>query len=182
MFVFERKITAWYVVIALVGLALGSLFGPLQAFEKAGLNLYPSLQSLGIKSYYQGLTLHGVLNALVWTTFFIVGFLTFATTRGLKRELEYPWLSTLGLVLMVIGQGVGGQFHLWIARQLAPDEELIDQWKASIIAILLAGLVFSAAFLTLFGISLVAVLASTLLPLFGFIIAFFSQYSGVFKE
>ena len=31
--------------------------------------------------YYQALTLHGVLNALVFTTFFIVGFSYFTTQR-----------------------------------------------------------------------------------------------------
>ncbi len=36
------------------------------------------------KSYYQGLTIHGVLNALVWTTVFITGFLTWTTIVGLQ--------------------------------------------------------------------------------------------------
>lgn len=76
------------------------------------------------------------------------------------------------LVFMVIGQGIGAQFHHCIARQLAPDEDLIEQWKASMKAILLTGLVFSLAFLTLIVFSLVAVLASLLLPLFGFMIVF----------
>lgn len=76
------------------------------------------------------------------------------------------------VVIMVIGQGIGAQFHRWIARQTAPNVELIEQWRASYKAILLAGLVFSLAFLIFFGFSLVAVLASLLLPLFGFMIAF----------
>lgn len=88
-------------------------------------------------------------------------------------QLTNPILILVSLVvLLVIGQGVGAQFHHLIARQLAPGEDLIEQWKASIRAILLAGLAFSLAFLTLFGFSLVAVLASLLLPLFGFMIAF----------
>jgi cytochrome c oxidase subunit 1 len=61
------------------------------------------LNSVGIKSYYQGLTAHGVLNALVWTTFFIVGFLTFASSRSLERELRYPRMNWVGFFLMVIG-------------------------------------------------------------------------------
>jgi hypothetical protein len=76
------------------------------------------------------------------------------------------------VVIMVIGQGIGAQFHRWIARQTAPNVELIEHWRASYKAILLAGLVFSMAFLIFFGFSLVAVLASLLLPLFGFLIAF----------
>jgi hypothetical protein len=88
-------------------------------------------------------------------------------------SLSNPILILASLVLLlIIGQGVGAQFHHLIARQLAPGEDLIEQWKASTRAILLAGLMFSLAFITLFGFSLVAVLASLLLPLFGFMIAF----------
>jgi cytochrome c oxidase subunit 1 len=101
-FRFEHKLTAWHVGIALVALFIGTWFGPLQALEHAGLNLYRQLAP-GIRSYYQGLSLHAVLNALVWTTFFITGFFTFATVHSLKRNLRYPRLNALGLVLMVIG-------------------------------------------------------------------------------
>ncbi|MCP4359089.1 MAG: cytochrome c oxidase subunit I, partial [Chloroflexi bacterium] len=66
----EKKFIGWHILIAAIALSIGSLFGPLQAFEHAGWDLYPYLEPL-FKSYYQGLTLHGVLNALVWTTFFI---------------------------------------------------------------------------------------------------------------
>lgn len=93
--------------------------------------------------------------------------------EGSTFPLTNPFLIIGSLVLiMAIGQGIGAQFHRWIARQVAPNEELIEQWNASIKAILLAGLVFSLAFLILFGFSLVAVLASLLLPLFGFMVAF----------
>jgi len=101
-FTYENKLTAWHVGIALVALFLGTWFGPLQALEHAGINLYRQLAP-GIKSYYQGLSLHAVLNALVWTTFFITGFLTFATVHSLKRNLRYPRLNALGLILMIIG-------------------------------------------------------------------------------
>lgn len=104
-FPFEEKLTGWHVGIALVALFVGSWFGPLQALEHAGLNLYKYLAP-GIKTYYQGLTLHGVLNALVYTTFFITGFLTFTTVHSLKWNLRYPWVNTLGLVVMVVGLGM----------------------------------------------------------------------------
>jgi hypothetical protein len=47
-----------------VGVSLGFL----QALEYAGIDLYPWVSFL-IKSYYHGLSLNGVLNMLVWTTF-----------------------------------------------------------------------------------------------------------------
>ena len=86
-----------------MALTLGSLFGPLQALEHAGLNLYPTLKAVGVQSYYQGLTLHGVLNALVWTTVFITGFLTLATVRTLGRPLVKIGISWIGFGLMVVG-------------------------------------------------------------------------------
>jgi cytochrome c oxidase subunit 1 len=89
-------------VFAFVALAIGSLFGPLQAFEHAGLDVYPYIAPL-FKSYYQGLTLHGVLNALVFTTFFITGFFTLTVTHGLQRKLRYPVVNRVGFWMMVGG-------------------------------------------------------------------------------
>ncbi len=98
----EKKFIAWHLFVAVVALSIGSLFGPLQAFEGAKIDLYQYLKPL-IQSYYQGLTLHGVLNALVWTTFFITGFLTLTTIYGLQRSLRYPKLNYTGFGLMVVG-------------------------------------------------------------------------------
>lgn len=98
----DKKFIGWHLLFATAALSIGMLFGPLQAFEHSGLDLYPYLQPL-FKSYYQGLTLHGVLNALVWTTFFITGFLTLTTIYGLQRPLRYPKLNRVGFWTMVVG-------------------------------------------------------------------------------
>jgi len=98
----ERKITAIHIAVAFLALFIGSIFGPMQALEHAKINLYPLIEPL-IKTYYQGLTLHGVLNALVWTTWFITGLLTYTTVRSLNRNLRFPWISYLGLILMAVG-------------------------------------------------------------------------------
>ena len=98
----EKKFIGSHLLVAILALAVGSLFGPLQAFEHAGWDIYPYIKPL-IKSYYQGLTVHGVLNALVWTTFFIMGFLTFNVTFGLKRALRNPTLNKVGFWVMVVG-------------------------------------------------------------------------------
>ena len=103
MFAAEKKLVLSHVILAMIALALGSLFGPIQALEHAGINLYPTLQAVGVQSYYQGLTLHGVLNALVWTTVFITGFLTLATVTTLKRPVFKMWISWLGFVVMAVG-------------------------------------------------------------------------------
>jgi hypothetical protein len=49
-----------------LALAVGIAIGVLQSSNYAGINLYPYLQPF-LKSYYQGLTMHGVLNAYVFT-------------------------------------------------------------------------------------------------------------------
>lgn len=100
-FAFEKRITLIHLGVAFFALFLGSLYGPLQALEQMGVDLYFLVP--WTQTYYQGLTLHGVLNALVFTTWFITGFLTYATARSLDRPMRYQWLSNLGLILMALG-------------------------------------------------------------------------------
>lgn len=96
------RLTGWNIGIAIGALSIGAALGVMQGLEHTGINLYPYVQPL-IKSYYQGLTLHGVLNALVWTTFFIIGFFTFAFVRSLNRPLRNPRLHVAALVVMASG-------------------------------------------------------------------------------
>lgn len=103
MYARENKIAGWSIVVAMVALFIGGAMGPLQKLNYAGINLYNTLNDIGLASYYQGLTLHGVLNALVWTTFFIVGFFTFAIVRSLDMPLKTPRLSAVALIVMVLG-------------------------------------------------------------------------------
>lgn len=99
---FERRFIGGHLFVAIVALGIGSIFGPLQALEYSNVDLYGLLDPV-IKSYYQGLTLHGVLNALVWTTFFIVGFTNFTTIKGLGRPLSHPRVNQAGFAVMVLG-------------------------------------------------------------------------------
>ncbi len=98
----DKKFIGLHLLFATGSLFVGILFGPLQALEHSGLDLYPYLKPI-FQSYYQGLTIHGVLNALVWTTFFITGFLTLTVVYGLKRDLRYPKLNRVGFWVMVVG-------------------------------------------------------------------------------
>lgn len=97
-----NRLTGLNIGVGIGALTIGLWLGVLQGLEHAGLNLYNPLAP-GIKTYYQGLTIHGVLNALVWTTFFICGFFTFTVVNSLKRPLRYPWVNTLAFVLMISG-------------------------------------------------------------------------------
>ncbi|MBC8503448.1 MAG: b(o/a)3-type cytochrome-c oxidase subunit 1 [Anaerolineales bacterium] len=98
----DKKFIGLHLLFATASLFVGILFGPLQALEHSGLDLYPYIKPI-FQSYYQGLTIHGVLNALVWTTFFITGFLTLVVIFGLKRDLRYPKLNRVGFWVMVVG-------------------------------------------------------------------------------
>ena len=98
----EKKFVGQHIAVALVALMIGSLMGPLQAFQFSGLDLYPYIEPV-IRSYYQGLTLHGVLNALVFTTFFIMGFTNLTTMKGLGRSLSHPHINKIGFYTMVVG-------------------------------------------------------------------------------
>ncbi|MBX6378315.1 MAG: cbb3-type cytochrome c oxidase subunit I, partial [Clostridia bacterium] len=96
-----RRVVLWNLYVAFLALLVGGLMGPFQALENAGVNLYRFLPFL--HSYYQGLTIHGVLLALVWTTFFIAGFLQFVTIHGLRRPLYSLRLAQVAFALMVVG-------------------------------------------------------------------------------
>lgn len=54
----------WQFTLSLVGLALGALMGIMQAMERLNVNLYDKTP---LSTYYQGLTIHGVALALVFT-------------------------------------------------------------------------------------------------------------------
>src|SRR5689334_13079425 len=95
----ERMLALVYIMLSFVALALGGLPGIFQALEHAGINFYPQIQAMGVGSYYQNLTLHGVLSALTWTTLFISGFLLITLTGSLRRS-SVIWLSWLALVVM----------------------------------------------------------------------------------
>ncbi|TAK24001.1 MAG: cytochrome C oxidase subunit I [Chloroflexota bacterium] len=98
----EDRLASWHIAIAVIALAFGMTLGFFQGLEHAGMDIYPALKPF-IQSYYQGLTLHGVLNVLVWTTFFICGFLIYVTTRSLRTNLVGPKIAWLTLVLMIVG-------------------------------------------------------------------------------
>ncbi len=98
----DKKFVGWHLIVGISALLVGSFFGPMQAFQFSGLDLYPYMEPV-IQSYYQGLTLHGVLNALVYTTFFIVGFSAMMVMKGLKTPLSHPKINHFGFWTMVTG-------------------------------------------------------------------------------
>lgn len=100
----ERRLAAAFILAALAALLLGFLLGPPQAFNYAGVNVYDHLP---LKSYYQGLTWHGVLMGLVFTSFYICGLLLYlpAAELGMRPRMAWGWTAWW---LMVVGTAMAG--------------------------------------------------------------------------
>src|SRR5690625_4840763 len=95
----DAKLVMAHMYVAFVALAVGATMGLLQVLERTGKFTLPSWLS-----YYQVLTVHGVVLGLVLTTFFIIGFMLAAqsiTTGGYNNtERNMSWI---GYVLMLVG-------------------------------------------------------------------------------
>ncbi len=97
----EKRLALAFVLVAFAHLAVGILMGLFQGLQYAGINLYGLLPFA--RHYYQGLSIHGVFNVLIFTTFFIAGFLGLATAYGFRRPLASLSLGWATFYLMVTG-------------------------------------------------------------------------------
>jgi cytochrome c oxidase subunit I len=93
----ENRVVIAHVYTATAAIALGAVFGLFQAFARAG-----AFGAPGWFDYYRVLTLHGVLMALVFTTFFITGLSLFVTYRAIPRERKLA-MGWFGWWLMLAG-------------------------------------------------------------------------------
>ena len=103
----ERRLTGAFFLVAFIALFVGVVTGLFQGLSHAGVDLYAWLAPL-VKSYYHGLSLHGVMNVLVWTTFFICGFVPFMAARAYQRPLAHHALGWAAFGLMVVGLIMAG--------------------------------------------------------------------------
>lgn len=78
---------------------LGVYNGIMQTIYRAGVIHRTSVAGI---NYYQGLTLHGVINAIVLTTFFAVIFGHVTVSFYLKKEPP-KWTYLMSMLLMVVG-------------------------------------------------------------------------------
>ncbi len=95
----QLSVIKWNIYFGFAVLAIGVVMGLGQALGYAHVNVvkyYPV-----VTSYYQGLTIHGVLNALVLTTAFANGFLALTTARGLGRKLNSALLQAAFWTLFI---------------------------------------------------------------------------------
>lgn len=96
----EDRLGLAYVAVSFAALFVGAVFGMLQALVRSGTIPVPT-----DPSYYEFLTAHGILMALVFTTFFIMGFLITGTSRSLGEPLPNVsrWLGWIGFWMMLGG-------------------------------------------------------------------------------
>lgn len=94
-----RLVIVLELAIPLVLLALGVYHGLMQTLYRSGMI---SMREFAALDYYQGLTLHGVINAIVLTTFFAVAFGHACITYYLRKPVNEK-LAWLSFALMLIG-------------------------------------------------------------------------------
>mgnify|MGYP001158971351 FL=1 len=100
----DGKLALTHIIFALAALMIGGIAGMLQGMVRGGVIELPG----GI-GYYQLLTAHGVLMALVFTTFFIIGFMFSGLSKvtGGKLTGTARGLGWLGFWLMAVGTAIG---------------------------------------------------------------------------
>ena len=97
-----KRLIYWELGIPVALLTIGIYHGLMQTVYRSGVIHESSFAKL---DYYQGLTLHGVINALVLTTFFAVAFGHATISFYLKKEINTKlgwlsfWLMTIGTAL-----------------------------------------------------------------------------------
>jgi cytochrome c oxidase subunit I len=101
----QLRLVRWNIYVAFGAVGVAMFHGLAQALSYAGINVlgwFPGLQT-----YYQGLTIHGVLNALVFTFAFTNGFLSLTTARALDRPLN-RWLLHGAFWSIALGVALAG--------------------------------------------------------------------------
>ncbi|MBS4202221.1 b(o/a)3-type cytochrome-c oxidase subunit 1 [Bacillus sp. FJAT-49732] len=95
----DRKLALWNIGVAYIAFIIGTFCGLLQVFVRNN-----SLDLPTWLNYYQILTAHGVLLALIYTTFFIFAFLIAGMSKtlgGFGRKVNlFAWL---GFIVTTIG-------------------------------------------------------------------------------
>ena len=96
----QRRAIRWTLYVGLIALAAGVMHGLAQALSYANIDIlayFPHLQN-----YYQGLTVHGVANVLIFTFAFSNGFLVMLTARAFSLQ-PVAWLTWGSFGALVVG-------------------------------------------------------------------------------
>jgi cytochrome c oxidase subunit 1 len=95
----QKRALRWMLYIGYAALTAGVFHGLANALSYANIDIIGAFP--GLKTYYQGLTAHGVANVLIFTFSFSNGFLPLMTARALSRPLggRFLWASFAALLV-----------------------------------------------------------------------------------
>ncbi len=82
----QRRLISLTIYLGFAALGVGVLNGLAQALNYADIDVFKYYP--GMRTYYQGLTVHGVFNVIILTFAFGNGFVSLTTARGLNRPLN----------------------------------------------------------------------------------------------
>ena len=82
----QRRVIRLTLYLGFAALAVGVVNGLAQALNYADIDIFRNFP--GLRTYYQGLTVHGVFNAIILTFAFANGFVALTCARGLNRPLN----------------------------------------------------------------------------------------------
>jgi cytochrome c oxidase subunit 1 len=101
----HRRAIRWMLYLGFGALAIGIINGLGQALNYARVDILQYFP--GMRTYYQGLTVHGVVNAIVFTFAFANGFLSLTTSRALGRPVAagFLWATFITMALGVVLAG-----------------------------------------------------------------------------
>lgn len=105
----NKRLATAHIGVAVGAFGIAAFMALMQALSRAQLDL--PFRSASI--YYLSVTAHGVLMALVFTTFFIMGLGVAFTTSALERPLRMPRLGWLSFWIAVIGTAAAAWAILW---------------------------------------------------------------------
>ena len=104
-----KRLATAHVGVAVGAFGIAAFMALMQALSRANLDL-PWRTA---RMYYLSVTAHGVLMALVFTTFFIMGLGVALTTSALQRPLRFPTLGWGAFALAAIGTAGATWAILW---------------------------------------------------------------------
>ena len=106
----EAQIVRFALASSFIALAVGGLMGIIQTLHRTGYaeRIFADLWIISNSEYYTVLTLHGVLLAIVFTIFFLVGFFQWAITDSLDRPVSDIRFTKLWYGLMALGTVLAG--------------------------------------------------------------------------
>lgn len=94
-----RRLAVAHIGVAVAAFGIAAAMAMMQALSRANLDLPFRSASM----YYMSVTAHGTLMALVFTTFFIMGFGYVVAERALERPLPHRWLAWVSFWTAIAG-------------------------------------------------------------------------------